>query len=322
MGLEGHKGFGAAVGRNVVFLQVANGGIALAGSGAVLAAHGVAGHVGHAHGAQRAQHLELFVAHGIGVERNGRLHGHDAQQLQQVVLQHVAHGPGAVVEPGAAAHAHALGHGDLHALDVGAAPQGFEDGVAKAQHHQVLHGFFAQVVVDAEGLAFGEVAAHFVVDFAGRGQVVAQRFFEHDAAAGGNQPGPRQVGADGGEQAGRGGQVVHPVGAWLQGGGQGGEVAGLGGIDADVVQALQKALPGFGILGFGFGKPRHLVLDEGQKRSLIPGLAAQAVDAGGRRQVVVQVRGVERRQQLAHREVTHPAKNDQIEHVGQGGGGF
>jgi hypothetical protein len=126
---------------------------------AVLAAHGVARDVGQGQAAQRAQHLELFVAHGVRRQRGRRLHGDDAQQLQQVVLHHVAHGAGAVVEAGAAADADFLGHRDLHARDVRRAPQRFQDRVPEAQHHQVLHGFLAEVVVDAVDLRFGEVLA-------------------------------------------------------------------------------------------------------------------------------------------------------------------
>ena len=313
VGLERHKGFGGAAFGNVGFLQVACRGVAVGGAGAVLAAHGVAGHVGHGHGPQRAQHLELFVAHGVRVERHRRLHGHDAQQLQQVVLHHVAHGAGAVVKTRAAAHAHGFSHRDLHALDVRAAPQRLKNGVAKAQHHQVLNRLFAQVMVDAEDLLFLEVPAHVVVDLAGGSQVVAQRLFQHHAGALVDQAGAVQVGANAHKQAGCGGQVVDAVRAALHGGGKGGEILCLGGVHADVVQPLQKAGPGGFGKGFVFNEAAHLVLYERDKGGAVPALAAQRVDARGGRQVVVQVGHVQRGQQLAHREVAHPAKDHQIE---------
>src|SRR3546814_10863531 len=40
---------------------------------------------------------QLLVAHRIGLEGIRRLHGDQAEQLQQVVLHHVAHGTGLVV---------------------------------------------------------------------------------------------------------------------------------------------------------------------------------------------------------------------------------
>jgi very-short-patch-repair endonuclease len=67
-------------------------------------------------GAQRLQHLELLVADGIGVARGRRLHRDHGQQLQRVVLDHVAQRAGLVVEVAARAHADALGQRDL---DVG-----------------------------------------------------------------------------------------------------------------------------------------------------------------------------------------------------------
>jgi len=46
-------------------------------------------------------------------------------------------------------------------------PQRLEQRIAEAQHQQVLHGFLAEVMIDAEGLRFGEHPAHRVVDAIG-----------------------------------------------------------------------------------------------------------------------------------------------------------
>src|SRR3546814_2596766 len=40
--------------------------------------------------AQRAQHLDLFIAHCGRIEMRRRLHRHQREQLQHVVLHHVA----------------------------------------------------------------------------------------------------------------------------------------------------------------------------------------------------------------------------------------
>src|SRR3546814_20384058 len=56
----------------------------------------------------------------------------------------------AVLEAAATLHAELLGHGDLHVVDVLAAPQRFEEGVGEAEIQQVLHSLLAQVMVDAE----------------------------------------------------------------------------------------------------------------------------------------------------------------------------
>ncbi|MCY1534278.1 hypothetical protein D9M68_696440 [compost metagenome] len=176
-------------------------------------------------------------------------------------------------------------------------------------------------MVDAENLLFLEILAHVVVDLPRRGQVVAQRLFQHHARVRVDEAGAGQVGTDAHEQAGRGGQVVHAVGAGLQGGAERGVVGRLRGVEGDVVQPLQKALPRGHVVGLGLDEAGHFFLDEFDEGGAVPGLAAQRVDARGGGQVVVQVRHVQRGQQLAHREVAHPAKDHQIEWRSRGGGG-
>jgi hypothetical protein len=95
-------------------------------AGAVLAAHHIGVDVGAHQRLQRAQHLELLVAHRIRVIRHRRFHRHDAQQLQQVILHHVAQRAGLVIERAASLDAELLGHRDLHVTDAAAAPQRLE----------------------------------------------------------------------------------------------------------------------------------------------------------------------------------------------------
>ena len=104
-----------------------------------------------------------------------------------MVLHHVAHGASLVVEACAAAYTHCLGHRNLYAANIGATPQRLKNGVTKAQHHEVLHGLFAEVMVDPVDLAFLEVLRHLVVDRLCRGQVVTERLFEDDTGAVVNQ---------------------------------------------------------------------------------------------------------------------------------------
>ena len=72
-----------------------------------------------------------------------------------------------------------------------------------------MHCRFAQVVVNAEHLAFAEDAAHGVIDSAVAGQVMAERLLQHHPGLWGVQAGGGQLLADGGEQGGRGGHVHH-----------------------------------------------------------------------------------------------------------------
>ncbi len=154
-----HERLGTALRRHVVLFQISLDRLAADRARTVLATHGIAGDIRDCHLAQRTQHLQFFIAHGIRIERHGRLHGHDAQQLQQMVLHHVAQCAGLVVEARTAAHAYRFRYRNLHALDVRRLPQRPEDRVAETQHHQVLHRFLAEIMVDAVDLRFGEMAA-------------------------------------------------------------------------------------------------------------------------------------------------------------------
>jgi len=77
--------------------------------------------------------VALLAAQVRGAERGGRLHGHHRHELQQMALDHVAHGPGGIVVGGATAHAHGLGCRDLYVIDVQPVPQRLEEQVGEAE---------------------------------------------------------------------------------------------------------------------------------------------------------------------------------------------
>ena len=55
-------------------------------------------HVHRRERSDRREHLHLFIAHRFGLEAHRRFHGRSHQQLQQVILEHVAQNAGLVVE--------------------------------------------------------------------------------------------------------------------------------------------------------------------------------------------------------------------------------
>ncbi len=124
-----------------------------------------------------------------------------------MVLQHVADRAHALVELAAAIHAEALGHGDLHTIDVVAVPHRLQHGVGKAEVQQVLHRLLAQVVVDAKDRRLREYLVQRAVELPRRGQVAAERFLHHDAGAV-SATGQLQVPCGHREQARRYGQVM------------------------------------------------------------------------------------------------------------------
>ena len=149
---------------------------------AVLAADRVGEHLLGLHDADRAEHLHLFVADGVGLEAGGGLHRRERHQLQQVALEHVPQHAHRVVVRRAMAHREVLGRRDLHVLDVVAVPDRLEDGVGEPQHQHVLHRFLAQVVVDAVDLVLGEDFVDLLVQQPGGVEVGAEGLFDHHAA--------------------------------------------------------------------------------------------------------------------------------------------
>ena len=132
-------------------------------------------------GSQRLEHLELLVADGLATDVRRRLHRDQAEQLEQVVLHHVAQRAGVVVVVAAAADADGLGDGDLDVVDPARVPQRLEEGVGEAGDEEVLDALLAEVVVDPEDLRLVEDPADGVVDGAGGGEVVADRLLDDDA---------------------------------------------------------------------------------------------------------------------------------------------
>ena len=87
-----------------------------------------------------------------------RLHGHEAEHVEEVRDDHVAVGAGLLVEAGAVVDRERLGHVDLHVVDVVAVPDRLEHAVGEAQRDQVLDRLAAEEVVDPEDALLGEDA--------------------------------------------------------------------------------------------------------------------------------------------------------------------
>ena len=100
----------------------------------------------------RIEHLGLLVADGVGAERCWRLHRREADELHHVVGHHVAQRAGGVEVAASQFDAHRLGIGNCNVIDVPTVPDRLEDPVAEAEHHDVLHGLFAEIMIDAVNL--------------------------------------------------------------------------------------------------------------------------------------------------------------------------
>ena len=173
-------GLGRRGGVHAVLLEEADDPLAALPAARVLAAGGAGAEVaGEADG---REHLLLLRAEVTGLERDGLLHRGEGEQLQQVVLDHVARGADAVVVAGPATDADVLGHRDLHVVDGVRVPDRLEQHVREPQREQVLDRLLAEVVVDAEHGVGGEHPLDDGVQLAGGLEVGAERLLDHDAA--------------------------------------------------------------------------------------------------------------------------------------------
>ena len=133
--------------------------------------------------AQRRDHPVLGVEPRVEAGTVGRVGQHARQHLQHVVLHHIAHRTGLVVETAAVGDVEGLGHRDLDALHVGAVQHRLDDRVREAREQHVVQRVEPEPVVDPVDVLLREVLVHGVVELAGAGQVVAEGLLDHDAGA-------------------------------------------------------------------------------------------------------------------------------------------
>jgi hypothetical protein len=96
-------------------------------------------------------------------------------------LHHIADGACFLKISAATAHADVFAHGNLHVLDGLTIPQLLEDGVGETEHHNVLHRFLAEIMIDAQHLPLTRVLHQLSIEFAGGLQIVPERFLHHHA---------------------------------------------------------------------------------------------------------------------------------------------
>ncbi len=277
----------------------------------ILAAHRDLADVARIDRLQRAQHAQLLVTHRVGIHRVRRLHRDDRQQLQQVVLHHVAQRARIVVEIAARLDAELFRDRDLDALDPFAAPQWLEQRVAEAQREQVLYRLLAEVVVDPVDLAFREDLADRVVDRVRRLQVVAERFLEHDARAF-VQADRRERLADRHEQRRAGREIEHAdAGQRCDRVAQHDVVLRTAEIELHVFDALEKRLP-CRVVERVAGRLRrmrlHVRIDPFEIACPIRFVPRDGHDPAAVRQHVRAVRFEQRGQDLAHRQIAGAAE--------------
>ena len=97
-----------------------------------------------------------------------------------MVGHHIAHRPGVFIVSTASLNADFFGSGNLHMVNIAAVPNRLKDAVGKAEHHDVLHSFLAEVMVNAVNLPFLQDFPYFHIQCTGRFQVMAKGLFDDD----------------------------------------------------------------------------------------------------------------------------------------------
>ncbi|MNO93601.1 hypothetical protein D3C76_852040 [compost metagenome] len=194
-----------------------------------------------------------------------------------MIGDHVAQGPGVVIERTAGFDADGLGGGDLHVVDVVVVPERLEQAVGEAADQNVLHRLFAQVMVDAVDLPLAHHLQQTGVECLGAGKVSAKGFLHHDATkATGRlveQAGLAQAQGHFGEETWRGGQVED-------------RVAMTGRFDAlgnRLVRGRIKKVAGLVVQPFGQPRPQFFVQALGAALAALVTLQHEGVQALGER---------------------------------------
>jgi hypothetical protein len=99
-------------------------------------------HVLRVQGTDGLQHLRPFVPDRLAVQLDRWLHGQAAEDLEEMVLDHVTDRAGRVVEGTASLDAEVLGHRDLDAVDVAPVPEGLDQCVGETEEEHAVHAGF------------------------------------------------------------------------------------------------------------------------------------------------------------------------------------
>src|SRR6266487_2038433 len=97
-----------------------------------------------------------------------------------MVLDHVADGPRLFIVATTPLQTEVLCHRDLYVIDITSVPHRLKDAVRQAEDQDILHGLFAQVVVDTIDLFLAKHFSNLAVEFFRRSQIVSERLFDND----------------------------------------------------------------------------------------------------------------------------------------------
>src|SRR5437764_630548 len=116
--------------------------------------------------------FHFLVANCIGVEGNWRLHCNQRQQLQHMILHHIADSSCLFVVAATTFYPQIFRHRNLHAVNVATVPDWLKDAISQAEDEDVLHGLLTQIMVDTIDLLFFEDLANLTIQLMCRSEVM------------------------------------------------------------------------------------------------------------------------------------------------------
>ena len=284
--------------------------------GGVLAANGLLAHVGAVDAAQRLQHFHFGVTDAVRRQIRRRRHGNHAQNLQQVVLDHVAHLTCLVKVTPATFNPHLFRHGDFHVVDSAVVPVIYKQGVSKTQRQQVQHRLFTEIMVDTVDLALFKELAYLVVDFTRGCQGRTQRLLHHDARRFGVQFGFAQALADGAEGAWRHGEIVNGDTVFLiQHRAQASERADVIHVKVAEIETTAQGIPQT-FINFFLHESFERLADDFGISVLVPVGAPNTQDTRIRMNLARFLQLIQGRQQFSACKIAFRAENDQVTCLG------
>mmetsp|Transcript_19025 Transcript_19025/g.51184 ORF Transcript_19025/g.51184 Transcript_19025/m.51184 type:complete len:215 (-) Transcript_19025:276-920(-) len=129
------------------------------------------------------QHLDLLVPDVLGPQAGGGLHGHQGQNLHEVVLHDIPDDAVAVEVPSAPHHPDGLLECDADIGDVVLMKQGAQLTICEAQGEQVEHQRFGEIMVYSECLGLAQMPAELVGELLGLCPILAKGLLHDDAAS-------------------------------------------------------------------------------------------------------------------------------------------
>src|SRR5689334_12229202 len=100
-----------------------------------------------------------------------------------MILNHVTDRTGFIIKSAPALDPEVFRHGDLHAFDMVAVPEGLQERVREAEKKHVMHGPLPKVMVNAKDRLLVEGAQQDPVEVLCRVEIPAEGLFDDDTSA-------------------------------------------------------------------------------------------------------------------------------------------